>query len=91
MPGSSKWSLSLRLPTKTLYMPLLSPIRATCPAYLIILDFVTRTILGEEYRSLSSSLCSFFHSPVVHQPINKISASYRRGKYVKYFFFCNEK
>jgi hypothetical protein len=25
---------------------------------------ITRTILGEQYRSLSSSLCSFLHSPV---------------------------
>ena len=36
---------------------------ATCPAHLI-LDFITRSVLGEEYRSLSSSLCSFLHSPV---------------------------
>ena len=40
------------------------PIRATCPARLILLDFITRTILGEDYRSLSSSLCTFFHSSV---------------------------
>ena len=49
--------------TKTLYAPLLSPIRATRPDNLILLDFITRTILGEEYR-LSSPLCSFLHSPV---------------------------
>jgi len=33
-------------------------------AHLILLDFITRTILSEEYRSLSSSLCSFLNSLV---------------------------
>ena len=50
------------LPTKILCTPLLSPIRVTCPAPLI-LDLVTRTILGEEYRSWVK--CSWFASKPV--------------------------
>jgi hypothetical protein len=26
---------------------------------------ITRTVLGDEYRSVSSSLCSFIHYPVI--------------------------
>ena len=60
-PGFPKWFFPSSFPTTTLYTPLLSSIHATFPAHL---DFIARTIFGEQYRSLSSSLCSFLHSPV---------------------------
>ena len=34
-------------PAKSIYASLLSPIRATCPANLMPLDFITQIILGE--------------------------------------------
>ena len=49
-------------PTKILLTPLPTPIHATCPTHSILLDFIIPTILSEEYRPLSSSLCSFPHS-----------------------------
>ena len=63
MLGSSKWSLSFSFPHHNPVYASPLPICPTCPTHLI-LNFITRTILGEEYRSLSSSLCSSLHSLV---------------------------
>ena len=73
MPRSPQWSPSLRFPRLEPIHPLSSPIRATCLAHLILLDFITRTILGEEYKSFISSLCNHLHSPVTSTPRSKYS------------------
>ena len=67
-PGSPHLSLSPRFPYQnplhasplphTRYMP-------RPPHYS---RFITRTVLGEEYRRISSSLCSFLHSAVTLGP-----------------------
>ena len=51
-------------PTKTLCTPLLFPIRATCPTHLILLHLTHQVMFSEQYRPLSSSLCSYLQSPV---------------------------
>ena len=52
-------------PTKTLFAPLIFPLRATCPANFTLFHLITRNVTcGEQYRSISFSLCNFLHSPV---------------------------
>jgi len=51
-----------RFLTITLYTALLSPLRATWPAQLILLDLISLIIFGKDYRSLNSSLYRLLHS-----------------------------
>ena len=48
---SSEESPTFRPPHKTLYAHLPAPVRATCSAHFILLNFITRTIFGEQYIS----------------------------------------
>ena len=75
----------LGFPIKTLYTSLISPIRAAFPAQLILLDFIIRKILGEEYWSFSSALCSFLHFPVTssHLGPNILQSTHPHTKSVK--------
>ena len=50
---------------KTLYALFLFHILAACHAHLILFDLINRIIFGKEYRRVSTSLCSFLHSPVI--------------------------
>jgi hypothetical protein len=62
--GLSSGLSALGFATKNLYTFLPSPMRATCPAHLILLDLICIIISGAEYKLWSSPLCNFIHSPV---------------------------
>ena len=64
MLRSPQWSLSLRFPHQDPIRPPLLPHTRHMPCPSHISRFYHRTILGEEYKSLSSLLCSLLHSPV---------------------------
>jgi hypothetical protein len=43
--------LPTSFPSKTLYEPLLSLIRATCPAHFSLLDLITQMLFGKGYTT----------------------------------------
>jgi len=45
-----------------------SPLRATFPAQLMLLDLITRITVGEDNKPQSWSLCSFLHPYITHSP-----------------------
>jgi hypothetical protein len=63
IPWSSQRPLSLRFPHQNHVHTSSLPIPATWLAHHILLYFITKTIFGEQYRSLNPSLCIFLHSP----------------------------
>ena len=63
-PRSPQWSLSLRFPHQDPICPPLLTHMHHMPSPSPSSRFITRTILGEEYRSFSSLLCNLLHSPV---------------------------
>jgi len=64
---------ALSFPTKIL-QALFSPVRATRPAHVILLDFIAQIISGEENKSRSSSL-EFTH----HFDLRSTLAAKERG------------
>jgi len=64
VPGSPQWSCSLRFPHQNRVYTSPLPHTRYMPRPSHSSPYITRKILCEEYRSLSSSLLSFLHFPV---------------------------
>jgi dolichol kinase len=63
-PRFSILSLSFKHPHQKLVCTPALPLRTTCLAHRIFVDFITWMIFGEEYRADGSSFYSLLYSPV---------------------------
>jgi hypothetical protein len=54
-PGLPNGLFPSDFPTKSVYAIVISPVRTTCPAHLILLDFVTVTAFREAYPAPATS------------------------------------
>jgi hypothetical protein len=57
--GSPKWSLALWFPHQNPIYIVVSPIRATCPAHLVPLNFITLIHFGRRTNHEASSYAIF--------------------------------
>jgi len=68
-----------------------TPICATCPAHLNLLNMIIRTTLNEAYRLLRSSLCSFLNSPVTSSLLGPNFSSKLYSQAVQNFYMFHFK
>jgi hypothetical protein len=78
-----------RFPTNNLYTFLFSPIRATCPAHLILLDFIILITLGEQYKSRNSSLCNFLHLLVTEIYRIEMRSHFASPQHLDFYYIRN--
>ena len=77
-PGSPKWSLSFRFPHQNFSSHPYAVHGAPIAFFSILSPLI---ILDEDYRSLSSSLCSFLHSPVTLSPLRLFRTLWQNSKF----------
>ena len=58
MARSSKWSVSFKFTTKTVYTFLFCHLHATHPTHSILFDLIILITFHEQYKSCSFSLCN---------------------------------